>query len=199
MISRLLLTAVAAAALASAQRGGGGGGGMGELGAENGGGGGGGMNRGNDGMGGGMSPQTRKPTKAEQFADKLKLSKDQREEVQTIFSAAFERAGSVRAEMDKQRAQIAGAMIDGKTGDDLNKVVEGYAAASAQLTKIEAETFAKVYALLKPNQQGKAAEAFELMAGIFTPPVSGRGGARRGMGVGGMGGGGGMGRGRGGR
>jgi hypothetical protein len=51
------------------------------------------------------------------------------------------------------------------------------------MTGIEAEAFGKVYALLKPNQQSKAPQAFELMAGMFAG--------------GGMGGG--MGRGRGGQ
>ena len=35
------------------------------------------------------------------------------------------------------------------------------------MTSIEAEAFGKLYALLKPNQQAKAPQAFELMAGMF--------------------------------
>ena len=90
----------------------------------------------------------------------------------------------MRAELDKQRAQIAGAMIDGKTGDDLNKALADYAAAAAQMTKVEAEAFAKIYALLKPNQQAKADQAFELMAGMFAGGQGGRGGRGNGMGRG---------------
>ena len=144
------------------------------------------------GMGAGGGTQ-RRATKAEQLADKLKLNKEQREEASTILSAAFERAGSVRAELDKQRAQLAGAYIDGKTGDDLNKLMDDYTAAAVQMTKLEADAFGKIYALLKPNQQSKSVEAFELMAGMFNPPAAGRGaGGRGGTGSG-------MGRGRGNR
>ncbi len=183
MFGRLVSMGVLAVVLASAQRGGGGGGGGDEMGGM---GGGGGRAGGGD-MGATMSAMTRKPTKAEQMADKLKLSKEQREEAVTILSAALERSGSVRAEMDDRRAKIAGALIDGKTGDELSKLTADYAEVAAKMTKVEADAFAKIYALLKPNQQGKADQAFELMAGIF----SGSGGGGRGAGGGqgrGMGG-----------
>jgi hypothetical protein len=51
---------------------------------------------------------------------------------------------------------------------------------AAQVTGIETKAFAKVCATLKPNQQGKAASAFELMAGMFNAPAGGRGGRRGG-------------------
>jgi hypothetical protein len=50
------------------------------------------------------------------------------------------------------------------------------------MTGIEAEAFGKLYALLKPNQQAKAPQAFELMAGMFAGggmPGGGRGGEGR--------------------
>ena len=186
MFRRLLLMGSLAVALATAQGRGGGGGMGGGGGDEMGGGGGGGMG----GGGGGGGVMARKPTKAEQFADKLKLTKEQREEAATILSAARERSGSIRADLDDKRAKIAGAMIDGKTGDELNKLTAEYAAAAAQMTKVEADAFAKIYAGLKPNQQSKADQAFELMDGMFSGPT----GRPRGAG-GGMGGGTGRGRG----
>ena len=42
------------------------------------------------------------------------------------------------------------------------------------MTNIEAEAFGKIYALLKPNQQSKAPQAFELMAGMFAGAPAGR-------------------------
>jgi hypothetical protein len=44
------------------------------------------------------------------------------------------------------------------------------------LTGVEAKTFAKIYALLKPNQQSKALQAWDLMADIFS--AGGHGGGR---------------------
>ena len=168
MFVRLLLTAVLAAGLASAQRGGGGGdmGGEGDMG---GGGGGkrgaGGMGAG--GMGGGMPGGMRRQTKEELLLEKLKLNKDQKEEAMKILSAAREKAAPVRDQLTKGRQVIVSVMLE-KREDDVRKLMGDYAIVSAQMTGIEAEAFGKIYALLKPNQQSKAPQAFELMAGMFS-------------------------------
>jgi hypothetical protein len=71
-------------------------------------------------------------------------------------------------------------MISGASADDLKKINDTYATLAAQVTGIETKAFAKVCATLKPNQQGKAASAFELMAGLFNAPAGGGGGRRGG-------------------
>jgi len=191
MFGRLLLAGLLAfgCALAQDEGGGGGssrgmGGGRGSVGE---------MGGGDMGMGGGGP---RRPNKVEQIAEKLKLSKEQKEDFAKILSAARERAMAVRTEMDKARADLAGAFIDGSP-DKIASMTTNYATVAAKMTAIEADAFGKIYAELKPNQQGKAEQAFEMMAGVFTAPAAG-GGMNRGMG-GGMGSGGGSGRGRGGR
>ena len=166
MLAKLCLTALLAATLASAQggRGGGGGGGMeGE--------GGGGM-RGESGMGGGM-PRVQRQSKLDMIADKLKLNKDQKEQLQTILRAGMEQARPVAEQITKGREVIAGAIINGKSDDEIKKMMEQYAGLAAQMTAVETEAFTKVYALLKPNQQSKAPAAFELMAGIFSGSAGG--------------------------
>jgi hypothetical protein len=170
MLVRLLLSAVLAAGFASAQRGGGGGGG------EEGGMGGGGA------MGGGM-PQMRRQSKQDMLFDKLKLNKDQKEEATKILAAAMEKAAAARDLLTKGRIVLANAITGKASDDDIQKLLAEYTKVNATMTGIEAEAFGKVYALLKPNQQSKAPQAFELMAGMFAG--------------GGMGGG--MGRGRGGQ
>jgi hypothetical protein len=177
MLVRLLLTAVLAAGFASAQGGRGGGGGMG--GEEGGMGGGSGMG------GGGGTIQMRRQSRQDMLFDKLKLSKEQKEQATQILAAAMEKAAPTRDLLTKGRIVMANA-ITGKAGDeDLKKLFGDYTAVNATMTGIEADAFGKIYALLKPNQQAKAPQTFELMAGMFA------GGA--------MGGGGGMGRGRGGQ
>jgi hypothetical protein len=189
MFGRLLLTAILAMgfALAQDEMGGGGGGRSGASGGRGGGGG---------DMGGPGPMMPRRTNKVEQIADKLKLNKEQKEDFAKILSAARERAMSVRTEMDKARADLAGAMIDGSP-EKVSNFTAAYATVAAKMTAIEADAFGKIYAELKPNQQGKAEQAFELMAGVFSAPAAG-GGMNRGMGAG-MGSGGGSGRGRGGR
>jgi len=159
MLARLLWTAILATTLASAQRGGPGG-----MEGE-GGGRGGGMND-STGMNSGM-PRVQRQSRFDMIADKLKLNKEQKEQVQTIFQAALEQARPVGEQITKGRGVIASAMIDGKGDDEIKKMMEQYAGLAAQMTAIETQAFTKVYALLKPGQQAKAPAAFELMAGMF--------------------------------
>lgn len=179
MLVRLLLTAVLVAGFASAQggRGGGGGGGGGDEGGM---GGGGGASGAGGGMGGGM-PQVRHQTKAEMLFDKLKLSNQQKEEAIPILSAAMEKAVPVRNNLDRGRKMIANLMLSKGSEEDLKKMWGDFTTVSAQMTSIEAEAFGKIYALLKPNQQSKAPQAFEIMSGMFAQmPGGGMGGRGRG-------------------
>ena len=164
MLMRLMLTASLAVTLVSAQ------------GKKGGGGGGGGMS----GMGSSMPIQ--RASKLEEFADRLKLSKEQKEEVQTMLSAAMEQSAPLREQMDKGRVTIAGALIEGKGSDDVKKMLDDYTSLAAQMTALETATFTKVIGALKPNQLGKAASAFELLAMVMEHPAGGRpgGGGRRG-------------------
>src|ERR1035437_5315192 len=156
MLVRLLLSAVLAAGFASAQRGGGGGG------SEEG------------GMGGG-TPQMRRQSKQDMLFDKLKLNKDQKEEATKILAAAMEKAAAARDLLTKGRIVLANAITGKASDDDIQKLLAEYTKVNATMTGIEAEAFGKVYALLKPNQQSKAPQAFELMAGMFAVGGMGRG------------------------
>ena len=178
MLVRLLLTAVLAAGFASAQIGG-------DEGGMGGGGGGGGGGRGGGGggdMGGGM-PQVRRLSKTEMLFEKLKLNKEQKEEAATILSAAMEKAAPTRDLLNKGRMIIANTITGKGSDDEIKKLLGEYASVSATMTSIEAEAFGKLYALLKPNQQAKAPQAFELMAGMFAgggmPGGAGRGRGRQ--------------------
>ena len=176
---RVILAAAFAAGLALAQPGGSGegvsGGGMGGGGSRNG--------RGGDDMGGGMGGMMpRRQSRLEMLEDKLKLKSDQKAEVERIFSAAAEKAAPVRDQLTKGRQVIAQAMLSKAGDDDIKKLLADYATVTAQMTGIEAEAFAKIYALLKPNQQGKAPEVFVMMAGMFAGGGGGGGGMSRGRG-----------------
>ena len=169
---RLFLTALLAAGLASAQRGGGGGGTGGE--------GGGGMSDGGNisagpGAAGGMAGGARRVSKEDQLYEKLKLNKDQKEEAAKIMSAAREKAAPVRDQLNKGRQLIVGLIMQQRE-DDVKKLMGDYAIVASQMTGVETEAFSKIYALLKPNQQAKAPQAFEMMAGMFA------GGGNRGRG-----------------
>jgi hypothetical protein len=159
MLGRLLLIGMFATTLAFGQRGSGGGGA--DTGAMD-----------NSIMR--IQPQS----KAEMFADRLKLNKEQREKTQVILNDALKEIAQLRAQIDRNRVQIAESIINDRSQDDLNKLMDTYTTAVAQVTGIEVKAFAKVSALLRPNQLSRAASAFDLLAAALDPPGgAGRGGS----------------------
>ena len=195
MLVRLMVTVALAAGLAVAQRGGGGGGGMG---GEEGGMGGGMGGAGGGGMEGGAMPRAQRQTKAEIFLDRLKLKSDQKEEAIKILSEEAQKARPLVEQINRGRSAIGTALLQKKTDEEMKPLLEAYTRVCGQMTALEADAFGKIYASLKPNQQKNAAQAFEVLGGVFMPTVGAGGG--RGMGRGqGTGGGsreGGSGRGR---
>jgi Spy/CpxP family protein refolding chaperone len=180
MSGKLFLLTALFSAVALAQGGMGGGGGMGSMGGGSGMGGGGRQNGQMGDMGSGM-PRGQRQSRFDQIADKLKLNKDQKEQAQNIFDAGREEAGPLRESIGKARLGIADAVLNNKSDEDVKKAEDAYSAEVAKLTGVEAKAFAKLYAILKPNQQSKAPLAWDLMSDIFT---GGGRGAGRGRGQG---------------
>ena len=175
MFARLLLASALAVGLASAQRGGGGGGGdMGGMGGN----GTGGDNSGS--MGGGM-PRTQRQSRADIIADKLHLNKDQKEQAAKIFAAAQEEAVPLNEQVRTGRSAITTAILQGTSGDDMNKMMAQFTDLMAQKAAVEAKAYGKLYAILDAKQQAKAAPVFaEQMDGMFDGGGRGRGGNRGG-------------------
>jgi Spy/CpxP family protein refolding chaperone len=157
----VVLAALLTAGLVAAQRGGGGGG------------------RGGD-MGMGM-PRAQSQTKENQIAEKLKLTKEQRDQVDDILKTAAESAGTLSQQIVNGRQMIAQAMVTGKdSGDDYNKLLAAFTGVLGKMDGVEATAYGKIYALLKPNQQKNAEQVFdEVMAGMFTRSGGGAGGGGR--------------------
>jgi hypothetical protein len=161
MMVRLLLASLLTVGLASAQGKNGGGGAGGDMGAD-------------PSMSGGM-PRPQRQSRLDMVADKLHLSKDQKAQAAAIFSAAQEESAPINEQIKQGRNVITSALIDGKTGDEINKMMAQYTDLMAQKTAVEAKAYGKLYALLETKQQAKAAAVFaEQMDGVFD------GGGRRG-------------------
>ena len=169
MLARFVLTATLTATLAFAQRSCGGMGGQGGMAPS-----GAGVSRGPR-TGNGEMQRVERQSKLDMIADRLKLNKEQKDQVQTIFLAAMEESKPLGEQIMKARDEIAESMIAGKSDDEIKKMMDEYAGLAARMTGIETKAFAKVYALLKPNQQPKAPAAFETMDGMF---ALGSGGSR---------------------
>jgi Spy/CpxP family protein refolding chaperone len=111
---------------------------------------------------GGMLAQ--RQTQLDQFAEKLKLNREQRTEAETIMDAAREAMGPAQQKLLEARKNLAAALIGGQSDDAVDKLTKTYASLSAQTKALEANAFGKICALLKPNQQSKAVQNFGLMA-----------------------------------
>ena len=119
------------------------------------------------------------PLPGEKIIDKLKLDgKTQAPEVRLLFMDASREAAPIGQKMLELRQRLINLELQ-KKPEEIAPAVEAYAAAAAEMAAIEARTFAKIYALLKPNQQQNAAQAFAIMGGMFQPsPPRGGGGGR---------------------
>jgi len=162
MFLRILMAAALAAGLASAQRGGGG-------------------SRNGGGMPGGEMPRVQRASKLDMIADKLGLSKEQREEFQQIVSASAEQAAPLNEQLSNGRQQLAGAMATGRdSGEDFDKLKSAYIGVLSMEAGLEADTYQKLYAILKDKQKTKAAPVFaELMSGLYERSAGPGGGGRR--------------------
>jgi len=127
-------------------------------------------------------PRAQAKSIPDEIADKLKLNKEQKDEVLNILNAASESAGQIARELANGRVQIVQAMVQGQdNSDDYKKLTAAYTAALARMDSLEATTYSKIYGLLKPNQQKNAEQVFaEVMPGMFMRAGGGRG-ARRGQ------------------
>jgi hypothetical protein len=118
------------------------------------------------------------PLPGEKLIDKLKLDgKTQAPEVRLLLMDASRDAAPVGQKMLELRQRLINLELQ-KKPDEIAPAVEAYAAAAAEMAAIEARTFAKIYALLKPNQQPNAPQAFAIMSGMFQPPPPRGGGGR---------------------
>jgi len=119
------------------------------------------------------------PLPGEKIIDKLKLDgKTQAPEVRLLFMDASREAAPIGQKMLELRQRLINVELQ-KKPEEIAPAVEAYKAEDAEMAALEARTFAKIYALLKPNQQQNAAQAFAIMGGMFQPsPPRGGGGGR---------------------
>lgn len=150
MVFRLFLAAVLAAGLAQAQR---------QKGV------------GSNTMGDSRDMPSRggRATRLDAIADKLKLSKEQKDQAATFFDAAQEAAAPLNEQIANGRKQITGAYLQNQaSGENFDKLMAAYTAVLAQMADVEATAYGKLYAILKPNQQKNAPQVFaEQFPGLF--------------------------------
>lgn len=118
----------------------------------------------------------------EQFASAMKIdAKTQGGQVDQIMKEAATEATPIGQEMLQLRQRMVNLMLQSQN-DQAKPVVSAYADSAAKMTGIEARTFARVYEIVKPEQQKNvnASKAFDILTGLFQPasPRGNRGGGR---------------------
>ena len=147
MVNKLLAAGLLCASLALAQRGGRGGGDT------------------------SPSPQMMSmQTKFDTISTTLGLSKDQKKAVKTFLDEGAKEAAPVRDQISKSRIAVGEAVLAKKSDDDIKQAAASSSGLSAQLSQIELQTFAKIFASLddtqKANRQGLS-RVLGLMIGIY--------------------------------
>jgi Heavy-metal resistance len=140
MLKKLLVAGLLCASVALAQGMGGSGGGYG----------------GKKGSGGGdMGPQMGPPStnRFDNIANTLKLNKDQKKTVRTIFEDGAKEAAPVRDQMSKSRIAVGEAITANKSEDELKQIAKTSSDLAAQLSQLEIKAFAKVFAALDDDQK----------------------------------------------
>jgi Heavy-metal resistance len=148
MIRKLLIISLALASIGFAQRSKGGGGGAPSM------------------SPGGSAPSN----KFEMICADLNLNKDQKKAAKTVLDEAAKEATPLREQMSKARIAIADGIQAKKGNDDLKAGVEAYAALAAQMSSLEINAFAKIFASLDETQkQNKSAiaQVFGMMKYMF--------------------------------
>ena len=136
------------------------------------------INTNGSGLSDNLGPRALTPT--ETFMARLKLDeKTQVPQAQEILGAAAREAAPLSTQLLQLRQGLLNAEIS-KDPAAIKQAIDAYAAAAAKLSSVEAQAFAKIYALLKPNQTSKADDAFEILPVILAPgtPVRGGGSGR---------------------
>ncbi len=149
VLRSLALAGALTGAVAFAQ-GGMGGGDMG------GGGGRGGRGGGDASEGGGMEgmPRAQRQSKADIAADKLHLNKEQKEKFAAIVSAAQEEMRPVTEQINQGRNVITTAILQGESGENMNKLMGQFTNLMVQRAQVEAKAYAKIYAMPRAEATG---------------------------------------------
>ncbi|MGA2194016.1 MAG: periplasmic heavy metal sensor [Bryobacteraceae bacterium] len=123
---------------------------------------------GGDTSGGGM--MVAPPSKFENISNALNLNKDQRKAVRTVLDEAAKEATPLRDQLSKARIAIADAIQAKKSDDEITQGVNAYAALAIQMSTLEINTFAKIYAGLDETQKANRngiGTVFAMMKNLF--------------------------------
>jgi len=124
--------------------------------------------RGGAGSGYASPPMRVMPSPLERMTTACTLSKDQAKQFSAILDAASKSAADLHKQLPASREQIEKAVQDGKSPDEIKKLVDASGLAQAQMTQIEMKAFGDLYKLLDADQRHAGAQRlFNMLPGMF--------------------------------
>ncbi len=97
----------------------------------------------------------------------LDLTDTQKEQAKAIFDAARQSAQPIQDQLKQGHEALANAVKTGKSDAEIDQLSSSLAPLLAQSTAIHTKAFAKVYAILTPEQKEKADKLHGQMHGMF--------------------------------
>jgi len=110
------------------------------------------------------------PSKFDTISNALNLNKEQKKAVKTMLDDAAKEATPLRDQLSKARIAIADAIQAKKNDDEIAQGVNAYAALAIQMSTLEINTFAKIYAGLDETQKANnsgVGMVFVMMKNLF--------------------------------
>lgn len=92
----------------------------------------------------------------DRMAAKLNLTDDQKQQAKAIMGSARESSKPVREQLRQDRLALKNAVKAGKSDAEIDQISANLGRDTAQMTAIRTKAFAKVYALLTPEQRTQA-------------------------------------------
>ena len=100
--------------------------------------------------------QQRRGQMFDRMATKLNLTDDQKQQARSIMQSARESAQPITQQLKQNRQALRDAVKAGKSDADIDQLAASTGTLTGQATAIRTKAFAKVYALLTPEQRTKA-------------------------------------------
>jgi Spy/CpxP family protein refolding chaperone len=103
----------------------------------------------------------------DKLATKLNLTDDQKQQAKSIMDSSHESSKPVRDQLRQDRLALKDAVKAGKSEAEIDQLSANLGKDTGQMTAIRTKAFAKVYALLTPDQRTQADQLAGHAHGMF--------------------------------
>lgn len=99
----------------------------------------------------------------------LRLSDSQEQQLRGVFDAATASSTPIATRIEDGKAALFAAVKSGKSGDEIKAVAEQQGALTSQMLVLQAQTFAKLWAILNSEQKSAVDDFVYANIRLFLP------------------------------